>query len=275
MKPDNPMEFQFGIIADCQYCDIEREGIRYHALSESKLNKSVKHLNRYDPEFVVNLGDLIDRDYESFDVVLPIIARINSPVYHVLGNHDFFVAESLKEQIPEKIGMASRYYDFVLKGWRFIVLDGNDISFYAYPRDSDLYERARVYYEQNNIQSPTWNGGIGDQQILWLRNVLEKASSQNEKAMIFCHFPVYPENIHNLWNDEEIVRLLSQYSCVKAYINGHHHEGNYGKKNGIHYLTLKGMVDTEHNAYATVKVYHDRLEVEGYGREGYRVMEIQ
>ena len=93
--------------------------------------------------------------------------------------------------------------------------------------------------------------------------------------MIFCHFPVYPQNIHNLWNDEEIVRLLSQYSCVKAYINGHHHEGNYGKKNGIHYLTLKGMVDTEQNACATVRVYHDRLEVEGYGREANRIMVIQ
>jgi len=54
---------------------------------------------------------------------------------------------------------------------------------------------------------------------------------------------------------------------VKAYINGHNHKGKYGIKGGIHYLTCKGMVDSETTAYSIVRVYHDRLELSGYGRE--------
>jgi hypothetical protein len=38
---------------------------------------------------------------------------------------------------------------------------------------------------------------------------------------------------------------------------------------------MKGMVDTEENSYAVVEVFKDRLEIQGYGREKDRVMEIK
>ena len=42
---------------------------------------------------------------------------------------------------------------------------------------------------------------------------------------------------------------------------------NYGQRDGIHYLTLKGMVDTEQTSYSVIEVYADRLVVKGFGRE--------
>ena len=92
---------------------------------------------------------------------------------------------------------------------------------------------------------------------------------------MFCHFPVYPADPHNLWNAEEIISLIEEYSCVKAYINGHNHKGNYIQKNGIHYLTLKGMVETESNAYSIIHVHQDELKVMGYGRETDRTLLIR
>jgi hypothetical protein len=62
---------------------------------------------------------------------------------------------------------------------------------------------------------------------------------------------------------------------VKAYINGHNHKGKYGQKNGIHYLTLKGMVETESNAYSIIGIFQDRIKVIGYGRETDRVLPIK
>jgi hypothetical protein len=92
---------------------------------------------------------------------------------------------------------------------------------------------------------------------------------------LYCHFPVYPADPHNLWNAEEVISILEKFSCVKAYINGHNHKGKYGQKNGIHYLTLKGMVETESNAYSIIRIFQDSIKVIGYGREADRVLQIR
>lgn len=267
LKKERNAEFAFGVIADCQYCAVEGSGVRKYSLSEEKLTKCVMHLNTMDLEYVVHLGDFIDRDFKSFDVVNPIYNQLKAPKYHVLGNHDFSVSDDLKKDVPLKMGLPSKYYDFEVKGWRYVILDGNDISFHAYPKYSDEYIQAGEYYRTNKITSPKWNGAIGSEQRSWLSEVLEKATQSDENVILFCHFPVYPENAHNLWNAKEIVAILEAYSCVKAYISGHNHHGNYAIKEGIHYLTLKGMVDTEQTSYAVIRVDDKRIDVTGYGRE--------
>ena len=100
----------------------------------------MEHFNKEDLSFVIHLGDFIDRNFSSFDEILPIYNSLNAPGYHVLGNHDFEVADEYKELVPKKLGMPSKYYDFKIKNWRFICLDGNDLSFIAYPKGSEMYQ---------------------------------------------------------------------------------------------------------------------------------------
>ena len=260
-------KFSFGAIADCQYCAGPNRGSRHYSASVGKLKECVAELNKHDLEFVIHLGDFIDRDYSSFDKVLPIYQSLQMPAYHALGNHDFEVADELKGKVVERMGMKSKYYEFSVKDWRFVVLDGNDVSFHAYPKNSPKYKDAERYYRENKIRSPRWNGAVGSEQVAWLRKILQKAEKQKEQVAVFCHFPVYPADPHNLWNAGEIISLFEEFSCVKAYINGHNHKGKYGQKNGIHYLTLKGMVETEDNAYSIISVHQGKLKVTGYGRE--------
>ena len=267
-------EHSFGAIADCQYCSSKGRGARKFSLSEKKLQQCVDHMNKLDLDFVVHLGDFIDRDYESFDVVGPIYNSLKMPKYHVLGNHDFSVKDELKIAVPEKLGLTSRYYDFYVKGWRYIILDGNDISFHAHPKDSQEFKEAGEYYVKNKVKTGKYNGALGAIQLDWVEGLLKRASKKHEKVILFCHFPVYPPNGHNLWNAEELVNLLERYSCVKAYINGHNHRGKYALKNGIHYLTLKGMVDTNETSYGLVRVSDERILLEGHGRETDREMLI-
>ncbi len=271
----NNIEFSFGVIADCQYSSAEDSGLRKYSLSKSKLTNCVTHLNTMNLKFVIHLGDFIDEKFTSFDVVQPIYERLNMPKYHVLGNHDFEVEDSKKEIVYRKLGMPSEYYDFAVKGWRFVVLDGNDISFHAYPKNSEKYNRVIEYYEQESIKSPEWNGAIGVEQLSWLKTVLKKALRKSENVVLFSHFPIYPDDVHNLWNAHEIIELIEHYPNVKAHINGHNHAGNYGVKNGIHYLTLKGMVETEKTSYAIVNVYENQMEIVGFGREENRIMTIR
>ncbi len=272
---EEPKPFTFGTIADCQYCDADTGGVRFYRNSPAKLEAAVKHLNTLDLEFTVHLGDFIDKDWESFDVVGPIYQSLKMPAYHVLGNHDFSVADDKKADVHRKLGMPARYYDFMVHGWRFVALDGNDVSFHGYPKDSPEYAAAEKYYVDNKIESPKWNGAIGEEQLTWLRGVLDDATQRGESVVLMAHFPVFPENVHNLWNAKDILALADEYSCIKAYINGHNHKGNYGERNGVHYVTFKGMVDTEDNAYSTVTVTPTELQITGFGRQEDQTLTIR
>ena len=68
----------------------------------------------------------------------------------------------------------------------------------------------------------------------------------------------------------EIVRAaLEQYPGVAvAHLSGHYHAGGYWQHGGVHYLTFHGMVETmEDNAFAVLRLYPDRIEVDGYGHQ--------
>jgi len=267
----------FGVVADAQYCDQDPKGSRYYRSSIKKLAASVEDFNRQDLAFVIHLGDFIDARFESFDRLLPIYDALEMPHFHVLGNHDFDVADDKKSAVPTKLGMPGRYYDFGFDGFRFIVLDGNDVSLYANPEGSKKRTRAaallRELSEKKRPNAHPWNGAVGAEQIAWLESTLGAARTAGEKAILFCHFPIYPENVHNLWNDREVIDIIEASGQVVAYINGHNHHGNYAVKEGIHYVTVQGMVETpDRNAYATVLSKDGHLEIDGRDREPDRVL---
>jgi manganese-dependent ADP-ribose/CDP-alcohol diphosphatase len=274
VKVHNSPEHSFGAIADCQYCAKKGNGVRKYSLSKNKLSNCVEEMNKMDLEYVVHLGDFIDRDFESFDVVNPIFNTLTMPKYHVLGNHDFSVKDELKKDVPNKMGLSEKYYSFIVKGWRYIVLDGNDVSFHAYPKNSEQWKQVKLYQSEKNIKKPHFSA-IGDKQLSWLKKQLLKAQHNSEKVILYCHFPVYPPHNLNLWNAKEVINTIELFPCVKAYINGHNHRGNYKIKNGVHYLTLKGMVDTNKSSYAVIKVNNDSISVTGYGREENRELLIE
>ncbi|MDP6081857.1 MAG: metallophosphoesterase [Verrucomicrobiota bacterium] len=261
--------FSFGVIADCQYCNVKvpKTATRQYALSPKKLTACVEHLNRLDLQFVVHLGDFIDRDFKSFADVAPIYDNLKADHYHVLGNHDFEVADDLKARVPAALGLKSRYYQFRYHGYRFIALDGNDVSLHAYPTRDPRHRAAEAVHRKLPDGTPIWNGAVGQAQLDWLKKTLGEARQVGERVVLFCHFPVYPENVHNLWNAAEVLAVVRESRSVVAYMNGHNHDGNYGRFAKRHFVTFKGMVDTEETAYAVVQVHKDRLEITGFGRQ--------
>jgi manganese-dependent ADP-ribose/CDP-alcohol diphosphatase len=272
--------FAFGVIADAQYCDAEPAGTRYYRASPKKLAKCVESLNQMDLAFVIHLGDFIDRGIGSYNGMTSIYNRLEAPHYHVLGNHDFAVEEANLDDVPRMLGLRERYYCFRTNGWRFVVLDGNDLSLFARRKGSREHDKAQsLYAELKNrhaINAQTWNGAVGEAQRTWLDQQLTEADKSNERVVVFCHYPVDPENPHNLWNDREIVRVLGSHRSVVAFMNGHNHAGNYAEKDGIHYVTFPGMVETASTtAYAVVHVNADDLRVTGYGRTPSRRLKIR
>ena len=268
--------FTFGIIADIQYSDYDPSGTRFYRSSLNKLREALTSFKNDSVGFVINLGDLIDKDFKSYAPVINIIDSSGLKFFNVPGNHDYSVEPKLKKKIPVLNTAKEGYYSFKQGAFRFIVLNGNEISTYSSDKKQDI-EKARNLIteikEKNEKNGVEWNGGIGINQIEWLTKELDDASAKGEKVFIICHFPVLPENEHNILNYKEILQVVEKYKNIIAWFNGHNHAGNYGNFNLIHFVTFKGVVETENiNSFAVIEVYKNKLWIHGYGREKSQIL---
>ncbi len=188
--------FSFGVIADVQYAEREPKRTRHYCASLRKLARSVEVFNTKPLAFVIQLGDLIDRDFASFKTPMHLYNQLDMPHYHVLGNHDFSVPQPQKRQVLQVFGLQQGYYDFTLQRWRFIVLDGNDISLYAWPKDSPQYTQAETMLHQLKSQqalnAKPYNGAVSEERLAWLKRELDDASHLQQRVVLFCHFPIFP-----------------------------------------------------------------------------------
>ncbi len=264
--------FSFGLMADCQFVDAEARGSRHYRKSPGKLKAAVEKLNRHDLAFSFHLGDFIDRDFTSFDVVKPIVSELHARLHHVLGNHDFDVEDEKKPQVPQMLGLKKGYYSLVKLGIRFVVIDTTEVSPYRYADGTAPHQSAATELQQLRKQGKAgakpWNGRPGEEQMEWLKNELEAANEADEKVIVLGHHPILPNESHAVWNAEKMNELLQSYSCAKLYLNGHNHAGHYMDAKGLHYLTMDGMVETaDTNAFAIASVFEDRLEISGRERQ--------
>jgi len=117
---DDPMNFQFVIIGD-------RTG---GANAQGTFEHAVSKINLLQPEFVINVGDLIEgysdkaaelnAEWESMDGML---GELEMPFFRTPGNHD--IANATAQQVwRERHG--ATYYHFVYKNVLFLVLDSED-----------------------------------------------------------------------------------------------------------------------------------------------------
>jgi 3',5'-cyclic AMP phosphodiesterase CpdA len=273
--------FRFGVIADPQYANLEPNLSlnRYPRLSLGKLSDAIAEFNQHELAFIVTLGDVIDGLWESFNTILPLYRQLRHPYHFLLGNHDFAVAPEHLAEVRARVGMPAAFYDFVHRGHRFILLDGNEVSLHAYA-EGDARRAGAVLClqrleEKGALNAHRWNAASGEAQLAWLADKLLRAKAASEKVLIMNHYPVYPSNDHNSWDSDRILDLVARHDHVIAYFSGHNHQGNYARTSGTHFLNFKGMVDTpDTSAFAIVAVYPDRLEVTGYGREESRVLPL-
>ncbi len=168
------------------------------------------------------------------------------PRYHVLGNHDM---DSLsKRQFlgnVENTGLdAGRsYYSFDIRGLHGIVLDAN------YRADGSDYDHGNFDWTDANIPA---------HELDWLRQDLAAAKG---RAVVFIHQLLDGEGPVYVKNAREVRQILRESDKVPAVFQGHHHEGAYSRIDGIHYYTLKAVVEgqgQENNSYAIVELQADR-----------------
>jgi len=119
----------------------------------------------------------------------------------------------------------------------------------------------------------SWNAAIGDEQLEWFRSRLLEAKKQNQRVVVFDHYPLLGDAAlpsHLLWNSDKVCDIMHspEFSgIVVAYMCGHYHYGGYTINGGIHHVTIHGILEAplDGNCFATVDVYNDRLELRGVG----------
>jgi len=278
-KEEQPI-LSIGLIADPQYQDKNTWGKRDYRASIIKLSMAIDSFNIKEVDFVQNLGDIIDHNWESFDSILNVYESLNSDIenYHLLGNHEYGIDSVYMSSLLTKLKMPNFYYSYVKKNWRFIILDATDIAYYSNP----LHNRSTREIDEYFVKSDSlknrmrWNGAIGQNQLVWLKNELKTAKTEKEKVILFSHIPIRPAmNVHNLWNDMEVLKVINDYDHVVAYFNGHNHAGAYEESQGVHYVTMFGMVESDNNAFGILQIFEDKLNLKGFGNQETILMSLE
>jgi len=266
----------FGVIADVQYCEGKSYGSRFFRNSLSKLDEAINDLNNIDVDFIVNLGDLIDRDFKSYEPIMQILEKSDNRIFHVLGNHDFTVKPKYRNNVRDILTGEETYYSFAKWGFRFIILNTCEISNYYGPVLSAIKASMRVnkLKSRGSPNAFDWNGEMSKKQIEWFKSELSEARDRDERVLVFSHHTLEPVGPHNVFNREEILEIVSDYDNIIAWFCGHDHSGNYSNYHNIHFVTMKGMVETpDKNSWAVVEIYSNRLWIKGRGMEISRMLE--
>ncbi len=265
---------QFGAVADVQYGNKPTVGLRHYAKSLPGLEHCVSDFNQNELAFVIQLGDFIDGGPNAaaeLRTLKGVYDQLTMPHYHVLGNHDFSGID--RTSTMDTLGLRRGYYRFDLRGWRFIVLDTQDVALQGgWAKDSPQYQAAVQILDALKVagapNAQNYNGGLSDEQLAWLEAELAEADRQKEAVIVFGHLPLAPiGEKHTLWNAPAVMSLLEKYDCVKAYFSGHDHRGGYTRHNGIHYVTLEAMVNAadKDGAWATITLSEKQITIKGLG----------
>jgi Calcineurin-like phosphoesterase/TAT (twin-arginine translocation) pathway signal sequence len=241
---------RFGLVTDSHYADAAAKGTRHYRESLFKVREAVERLRAEKVGFLAMLGDMKDMaagesEEQTMGHLVAIereIQRFGGPTYHVLGNHDMdnLPKSAVVAQI-ENTGIARdrSYYAFRREGVHFIVLDA------TYDKQGRDYDRGKFDWRDANIPTP---------EVAWLRNELAAGA---EPVVVLVHQRLDGDGHASIRNRVEVRALLEASRRVLAVFQGHDHPGGYTLINGIHYYTLRAVIEGSgeaNNAYAVAEI---------------------
>ena len=197
-------------------------------------------------------------------------------------------------------------------GWRVIVLNSYDVSIYSKGREQGLDVDALELLRKHNVNVDKWvtdnpeviqtermsgtfpyfegleglgnrwvpfNGGVGEEQLAWLRGQLSEAVANDERVIVFSHLLVHPETTANrsgrtlIWNYQDVLDAVEDERWgknVAAVVSGHQHEGGlFTNDNGTHFVVMESPMLAEPGQpgpFCVVEASKSGLKMIGYGK---------
>ena len=183
------------------------------------------------------------RDLRRMVAAVDDVVRGAVPVAHCLGNHDLNV-ESRENALEILYGgksasisgtetptRALSYFSRKLpRRWRLVVLDTTELNPRFAPPASETQRRYEAFVRERHAigrvdasndayrtSSKPWGGGLGQEQMEWLRGELRRATRRGERVVVASHAPLSRTAARPgmaAWNCDEISALLEACPAV-------------------------------------------------------------
>lgn len=239
-------DIKIGIITDTHVHPkrIDRQDKREEApryLNEKNIKpieNFVEQMKKFQPEFIVHLGDVIegtnDEDFvgiKGIELVKKEIDKVGVPIHWVVGNHD--LRSLTKNQFKEALKLESLNQMFEIGDYRFIILDAN-------------------YDEKNQSRAPGANtfipGNIPPEIMEWFEAQLQT----DKKVFVFIHQGVFTHPVkgdkhrtkRSILNAVEFQNILKKYH-VSGVFNGHIEARHFEKVGETALCSLTGTKKSE------------------------------
>ena len=243
---ENTERLRIGLITDLHHADKPSAGTRHYRETLVKLAEAAAQFEKDKPNFIVELGDLIDAadSVETEQRYLKAINRefsaISKDRHYVLGNH--CVDMLTKPEFLNGVEQKESYYSFDRGDFHFVVLDA------CFRNDGEPYGRKNSKWNDANLPAV---------EVEWLQ---EDLKGNNKKTIVFAHQRLDVSNDHGVKNCPEVRKIFEQSGKVLAVFQGHSHQNDLKDIGGIHYCTLVAMVEgtgVESNGYSIMEVATD------------------
>ena len=240
---NNPANFQFAIIGD-------RTG---GANVQDTFGLAMDQLNLLQPEFVINVGDIIEGYAEDKNELIAmweeteaLTGKLQMPFFFTRGNHDVSFPGG-KEEWLERYGPS--YYHFVYKDVLFLVLDSEDSP---RPEPPPEIKEATKVYKRLQVEDPAAArkmlaefmsseaivAALGqpvefpEKQKAWITKTLSE-NADVRWTFLFMHEPCW-ENPSESFKAIEVMLKDRPYT----FFAGHLHYYDYDNINGREYITI-------------------------------------
>ncbi len=243
LGPQSASPLRFAMVTDLHYANKPPAGSRHYRETPAKLTEAAEQFRQRRPDFLVELGDLIDAA-DSVELEMEYLERIDQDFsaiaehrHYVLGNH--CVDTLTKEEFLGKVGQARSFDSFDLKGYHFVKLDS------CFRHDGTPYQRKNFEWTDPNIPA---------QERDWLRADLAETA---RPTIVFAHQRLDVGSPYGVKNAQQVRQILEESKKVLAVFQGHSHKNDYQEIGGIHYCTLVALVEgsgIENNGYAIAEL---------------------
>ena len=237
---DDPANFQFAVIGD-------RTGGADH---RGVFERAMDQLNLLQPEFVINVGDLIegyskdpDKLAAQWDEVDGMLSKLEMPFFRTAGNHDLS-NDTMVEVWRARHGPT--YYHFVYRDVLFLVLNSEDPP-RAAPEDIEekieLYnrlqvedpEKAREMLDEFMATVASYLGkpaSFSDRQVAYVKKAL--ADNPDVRwTFLFLHEPAWENPSESFLAIEQLIQNRSY-----TFVAGHLHYYDIEERFGRDYITM-------------------------------------
>lgn len=175
-----------------------------------------------------------------------------SSFYLVLG--DLLFGKDHMEWVAETMDAAGNHPGFIIAG-------NHDIFYGGWEQWKDLFHSSTYYYF---VQTPSFkdiyimldsaNGTLGEKQLEWLEDVLEKKRPGCRHCIVGVHTNMFRTDLSQFpstnFTLEETYTLTSLFSknSVNLVLSGHDHFRDVTSYKGVTYITLDQIKDGTSNA---------------------------